>query len=65
MTILTDEGWVKPWADGSWHLVAEAPANDSEGVTLCGRIIPRDVEIHSNWTGNERTCESCLRISAS
>ena len=53
--------WVK---FTSWHIVETAPTDDELGVTLCGKEIQRNAEIRKDWAGNEKTCESCLRINA-
>lgn len=40
----------------SWHI-----AEDSEDETLCGRPIPDDAQLSDSF-GDEKSCESCLRI---
>lgn len=63
-TAVADENfWVKLT---SWHIVdtVQVEADGPPGMTLCGRPFDRTVEVHKDWYGNEKTCESCLRINA-
>lgn len=51
--------WVK--SSTSWHIVSTV--KDDVGTTLCGRTFA-GIKPQDHWNGNEKTCESCLRIDA-
>jgi hypothetical protein len=44
----------------SWHLVRE----EDPTKTVCGRAVPEGAVLAEDF-GDEKTCESCLRILAS
>lgn len=49
----------------SWHIASGLVSRASHPKSLCGRWAdgPESLVLHEDRPGNERTCESCLRIA--
>jgi len=48
----------------SWHVFRTWTRTPGRLLTLCGRTINGAPDLVGTFPGGERTCESCLRISA-
>jgi hypothetical protein len=53
-------GWVRI---DSWHLLATWTRVPGRALTLCGRTV-QDPPTSAELPGNEKSCETCLRLFA-